>query len=208
MEIGCANSAWLPYFAKRFGFRVAGLDYSSVGCLRTEQVLAREGVPGDIVCGDLFLPPNWMLSQFEVALSFGVVEHFEDTVHSVRAITDLVRPGGIVFTIIPNLAGVLGPLQRFINKPVYDVHVPLTARGLAEAHREAGLRVVASDYLVPINLGICNLSGLSGIRNSATGKVLRFLIRLSYFVWLLNEIHPLPATRVFAGYSYCIGERA
>ncbi len=29
LEIGCARSVWLPYFAKQFGFKVSGIDKDS-----------------------------------------------------------------------------------------------------------------------------------------------------------------------------------
>ena len=32
LEIGCAGSAWLPYFAKEFSCYVTGIDYSETGC--------------------------------------------------------------------------------------------------------------------------------------------------------------------------------
>ena len=39
LEIGCGASAWLVYFAKEFGYRVEGIDYSELGC-----ELARENL--------------------------------------------------------------------------------------------------------------------------------------------------------------------
>ena len=32
LEIGCGNSTWLPYLAKKTGAQVAGIDYSEEGC--------------------------------------------------------------------------------------------------------------------------------------------------------------------------------
>src|SRR5690242_12585722 len=34
LEIGCANSRWLPYFAREYDLEVWGLDYSPTGCAR------------------------------------------------------------------------------------------------------------------------------------------------------------------------------
>jgi len=31
LEIGGGGSAWLPYFAKEFGFEAYGIDYSELG---------------------------------------------------------------------------------------------------------------------------------------------------------------------------------
>ena len=42
IEIGCAQSAFLPYFGRYFGFQVTGLDRSELGCRRARQLLDRE----------------------------------------------------------------------------------------------------------------------------------------------------------------------
>lgn len=52
LEIGCARSRWLPYFAKEFGFEVSGIDYSEVGSQQATQILFNEGVQGNIVFAD------------------------------------------------------------------------------------------------------------------------------------------------------------
>jgi SAM-dependent methyltransferase len=197
----------LPYFAKTYGLKVAGLDYSEVGCVQAEMVLRGEGITGEIVHGDLFSPPPQFVGSFDVAVSQGLVEHFEETAIPVRAIAALLRPRGLMVTTIPNLAGILGRVQEMINKPIYDVHVPLTALELADAHREAGLLIVASGYLVPVNFGVCNLAGLNGVRQKLASEVVRTLIRLSYIPWAIDERHALPETQGFSGYAYCVAAK-
>src|SRR6267143_783637 len=54
LEIGCAKSAWLPYFAKEFGFSVSGLDYSPIGCEMARKVLQANEIVAEVVCADLF----------------------------------------------------------------------------------------------------------------------------------------------------------
>ena len=51
LEVGCGNSVWLPYFANQFGLKVSGLDYSEYGCEQSRQILKREKVAGEIICG-------------------------------------------------------------------------------------------------------------------------------------------------------------
>ena len=79
LEVGCARSRWLPYFAAEHGYEVTGLDYSTMGCEQARQILAAAGVEGRIVEGDLFSPPEDLLEAFDVVISFGLVEHFDDT---------------------------------------------------------------------------------------------------------------------------------
>ena len=36
LEIGCAKSAWLPYFSREFGFSVTGIDGGSISMLAVQ----------------------------------------------------------------------------------------------------------------------------------------------------------------------------
>jgi len=206
VEVGCANSAWLPYFAKRHGVAVSGIDYSALGCEQASQVLAVAGVQGDIFLADLFDPPARLVHSFDVAVSMGLVEHFGDTAMCLAAIAGLVRRGGLVITVVPNLAGMLGPIQRVLDHRIYDVHVPLTADALAAAHSAVGLRVRESGYLVPVNFGICNASpGGRTFRGRASRGIMKALVALSAAAWVIDErIARLPQTRLFAGYAFCV----
>lgn len=157
VEIGCGNSAFLPYFSKYYGFEVSGIDYSEKGCDTARRILFREGVPGEVYRADFFHPPDHLLGRFDVAASFGVVEHFADTAQCLQACSRLLRPGGILLTLIPNMAGLNGNLQRLLDRSVYDIHVPLTRTGLASAHEKAGLTVQQCDHLLTMGINVVNI---------------------------------------------------
>ncbi len=146
LEIGCAASRWLPYFAREFGFSVTGLDYSESGCEIARQVLSKAGVQGSIICSDLFTPPSEMLASFDVLVSFGVAEHFGDTATCLKAFGDFLRPSGIMITIVPNMVGLVGCLQKLLDSRVFAIHVPLDAPALRAAHESAGLSVQSCWY--------------------------------------------------------------
>jgi 2-polyprenyl-3-methyl-5-hydroxy-6-metoxy-1,4-benzoquinol methylase len=209
LEVGCARSAWLPYFARRYPLTVTGIDYSEPGCAAEREVLRRADVKGEVIHADLFDPPAHTLGAFDAVLSFGVVEHFEDTAGCIEAIARFAKPGGIVVTTIPNMTGCVGLLQRLFNPAVFAIHVPLTAPALAEAHRSAGLRVESSGYLLSTNFGVVNLHGLpDSPRTRGFAAALLQLTRLSKLVWMLEgRFRPLPATRAFAPYAVCCARR-
>lgn len=188
LELGCARSAWLPYFSKEFGYRVAGLDYSEIGARQTAERLDREGIAGQTRCGDLFSPPADWIGAFDVVAWFGVAEHFDDTAAAIRAASAYLKPGGILLTEIPNLTGVNGWLQKILHKPVYDIHVPLTAPGLARHHADAGLDVLSSHYVVPTDFGVIDLAGHPpGWKRAAKEKLLYALRLFSGVVWWLDR---------------------
>jgi len=201
IEFGCAQSSWLSYFAKHAAMRVAGIDYAPRGCEKAAAVLARDGVDGEIVQADFMAPPDRLLEAFDVGISFGVAEHFEDTAECLAAFRRFLRPGGTLVTVIPNMAGLAGTLQRWLDREVYDIHVVLDAPALAEAHRRAGLIDVRSEYLVCSNFGMVTL----GAGRSPVKRLLRLgLMGVSYALWFVDRsILRVPATRWLSPYIIC-----
>jgi 2-polyprenyl-3-methyl-5-hydroxy-6-metoxy-1,4-benzoquinol methylase len=205
LEIGCAKSAWLPYFAKEFGFRVSGIDYSSVGCSKAQQVLQGCGIKGDIYCADFYAPPNETLERFDVVVSFGVAEHFEDTAACIRALARFLGVGGIMITVVPNLSGLPGLLQKRLDREVYDIHVPVDRAALEQAHKNAGLQVISCDYLMPINLAVLNKKGE---HDSRSGRMfVRLRSWVSKAVWFVDGVFPvLRANRITSPYVVCLAK--
>ncbi|SRR5579884_323557 len=208
LEVGCARSAWLPYFAVEFGFDVYGLDYSEIGCRQAMWVLAKHGVRGRVVCADLFHPPAAMFGVFDVVFSMGVVEHFVHTSTCLAALARFLKTDGLMITIIPNMTGLTGLLLRCLNRPLFEKHTVLDAAALRQAHEQAGLDVLSCDYFMFTNFGVVrNLSGIapgSGeyvVKNAA----MILLHALSAAVWLIEEsIGPLPAHSFTSPFIYCL----
>jgi 2-polyprenyl-3-methyl-5-hydroxy-6-metoxy-1,4-benzoquinol methylase len=209
LEVGCARSQWLPYFAQKYSVNVSGIDYSEVGCTAEQEILRRAKVTGEVIHADLFDPPHELFDAFDVVVSLGVVEHFQDTAACIRAIARFVKPGGAMITTIPNMTGSLGFVQRAVNRAVFEIHQPLTASALARAHRDAGLRVETTGYLVSTNYGVANLHGLpESLRTRCLRFVLLQLTRLSKLAWIFEDrFKPLPATRMFGAYVACSAQR-
>lgn len=211
LEIGCGDSGWLPYFAKRWGFSVSGLDYSPVGCERAADLAKRSGVDAEITCADLFAPPLALENRFDVVISMGVVEHFENTAGALKALGRFLNDGGILVTTIPNLAGIDGTLLKLINRAVYDMHLPLDAPALAAAHAKAGLDLVTNEYLVGLNLGIVNAAGLDPAKLTTKLRQLLVLsfIAFSHGVGNIERAlrRRLPTSRRFSAYVGAVARR-
>lgn len=211
LEVGCARSVWPSYFAKAYGMRIAGLDYSPVGCEQSRTMLARDGVQGEIVLGDLFNPPAACLDRFDYLLSFGVVEHFEDTAGALASMARMLKPGGRMYTLIPNQIGFMGAVQKRLDRTFFDMHVPLDEPKLRAAHEAAGLSVLDSRYFMATNFGVLNHSTFE---TGSPAARLRALIRqafvaVSVAVWWFEDTTgvQLPATRAFAPYAVCVAVR-
>lgn len=211
MEVGCGRSQLLPYFATRFGLKVAGLDYSEVGCDMARRILARENVTGDIHCGDLWTYDRFPAPGYDVVFSFGLVEHFEDTANIVRGLARFARPGGRVLTLIPNMRGAVGVLQKVLSREIYDIHVPLSVEMLIQGHLDAGLTIESSGYLLPAHFGVCNpgtrLDG-SGLSGAWRGLAYRAaIVGSTAMLWAHERLFRLPSTAWLSPYSYAIARR-
>jgi 2-polyprenyl-3-methyl-5-hydroxy-6-metoxy-1,4-benzoquinol methylase len=202
LEIGCARSVWLPYFSKEFGFNVTGIDYSEVGCQQAMQILSKEEVKGEIVCGDFFSPPGSMLRAFDVVVSFGVLEHFKDTTVCVAALSKFLKPGGLLITNIPNLLGLNGLIQKVVNKTIFNIHVSIDIHTLRQAHEINGLRITMCNYFLFVNLGVVNIENL---RNTLFYKVARLRSWVNEAVWIIERVVPaLKPNRWSSPYINCV----
>jgi 2-polyprenyl-3-methyl-5-hydroxy-6-metoxy-1,4-benzoquinol methylase len=208
IEIGAAHSIWLAHFARR-GLRVTGIDYSEIGCVQTKAALRAEGLDAELLCCDAFSPPQSLIGGFDVVLTVGVVEHFDDTAATVAAFARFLRPGGRMVTVVPNVGGANGLVQRVVNPRVLQMHVPLTAAALASAQVAAGLSDASARYFIASNFGVLNLNDLDprAISTRTKRSVVRMLERASRLTWALDRIVSLPVTSFFSGYVVGFGSR-
>ena len=159
LEVGCGNSIWLPYLGSALRCTISGVDFSEEGCRLAELNLAAMGVPGNIICADFFNYASQESRCFDAVISFGFVEHFSDPANVLRAMSRLVRKGGMVMATIPNLTGIYGQLQQIIDKKVLDAHVVMQPEQLIESARDAGLVRIEAGYLGgAIGLRLLNLT--------------------------------------------------
>lgn len=206
IEVGCARSLWLPYFAGQFGFRVTGLDYSRAGCLRAREILRREGVTGDIVCTDFHTPPVKMIEAFDVIVSFGVVEHFDDPAEVIAAFSRFLKPGGLMITVIPNMAGLVGWLQKLLDRAVFSIHNAIDREQLSFAHLRSGLQVKSCSYFLVSNWEVLNIEGWR--RSLLFWPLRKMQLLASVCFWLAEtKIHGARPNPVTSPYIVCVSRK-
>lgn len=208
IEVGCANSVWLPYFASEHGCSVTGLDYSTTGCSSAQALLAAAGVEGKIFHGDVWAPPAELLGAFDLVFTYGLVEHFEPTEHILTALSKLLRPSGIMITIVPNMVGWVGQVQKHLNRQVFDIHVPIGLEDLQTAHQSAGLTPQQTNYLCSANFGVLNLDDAADNAPIRVVKkiITKALVALSALVWWIEDHSPLrlPPNQLTSPYVACV----
>lgn len=205
IEIGCGGSRWLAYFRRTHGCHISGIDYSPQGCAATQALLDRQDIAGEIVQGDLFAPPAEHLNKFDFVVSNGLIEHFADTAAALNACAAFLKAGGLMITLVPNMTGPLGWLQRFFDQPLYEKHVPLTQEQLARAHTEAGLDVVDCRYVLLAHLGVIQFGALERLIGSRPAQVIK--IALSAPIWALGPQLGMQPNRITSPFVLCIARK-
>jgi 2-polyprenyl-3-methyl-5-hydroxy-6-metoxy-1,4-benzoquinol methylase len=103
IEIG-AGAGTVGALMAQDGARVTILDYSDLALDRAREFYGRHGLAAEYVNVDaLELPPEW-LGRFDIAMSFGLAEHFAGANRRkiIQAHLDVLRPGGLTFISVPN----------------------------------------------------------------------------------------------------------
>jgi 2-polyprenyl-3-methyl-5-hydroxy-6-metoxy-1,4-benzoquinol methylase len=189
LEIGCANSIFLPYFKKFFGLNIYGLDYSEYGCIREEELLSKFKVEGKIIHGNLFDPPQDLIGKFDFVFSNGVVEHFSDTTNILKSMSVFLKENGKLITAIPSMKDINGQLIKLLNRQLYDIHVPLSAKELEIAAVSAGYQEVSSELVITPSLYVSLNDVKTKVRFRFLKRILnKVFILISRFSWWLQMV--------------------
>jgi SAM-dependent methyltransferase len=120
LEIGAAPGKWLSIFPQD-SFAVAGIEYSQQGmnALRKNMELLRIQ-PLELMHGDFFvIEPRPV---FDIVMSLGFIEHFDDPLAVIRRHIDWLRPGGALVIGVPNFTGLHGFAQRMLDLNILKAH--------------------------------------------------------------------------------------
>ena len=103
IELGAGRGLNGLLYAQR-GARVTLLDNLDLPLAQARRLFEANGVEAELVVADVFELPGQVRGAFDVAMSFGLCEHFlgERRLAVVRAHLDAVRPGGLALVGVPN----------------------------------------------------------------------------------------------------------
>jgi SAM-dependent methyltransferase len=122
IELGGFPGYYATYLKKYQGLDTTLFDYYIHQDL-INLLLEKNGLkPGDIniIEADLF---NYQPEKlYDMVLSFGLIEHFNDTKAIIETHLQFLKPGGVLFITLPNFKSVNGWVQRNFDKENYDKH--------------------------------------------------------------------------------------
>jgi SAM-dependent methyltransferase len=159
IEVGAGGSPWPAHLAARLRVEAWGIDFSPAGLAIAAASAARDRVKVRLVEGDFFDARKLPRHAFDVVYSGGFVEHFPEAQLLMTRLGELLAPGGVVITTVPNLDGVNGFLQKWIDPDCLARHIVFTPRSLDEAHALGGLHPIEpAGFIGVLDLGSVNFS--------------------------------------------------
>ena len=125
LEIGAAPGTELIKMNKFFGVIPYGVEYTAPGTLQVRKALDSIGFPPEHVfeC-DAFSEEfqSAHAGEFDIVISLGLIEHFDNVEKIIAHHTHLLKPGGTLVIRIPRLRGVNYLLTRAIDPPALQLH--------------------------------------------------------------------------------------
>ncbi len=186
IEIGCAPGKNLIMLNKLFLYQPFGVEYSSTGTEQTRRLFEKHNFnPANVIHTDFF--DNKFQTQyretFEIVISRGFIEHFDDPQEAIEAHLNLLKPGGYLICTIPNLKGFAWPILAILGRDILRAHNKriMNLKNFKALFAKPNLEIQFAR-----RFGVFQLYGMS-IRheNSVRGKIVRLLDRTEN---ILNHI--------------------
>lgn len=143
IELGSGRGD-LSVLLAQSGAKVTLLDISEKALAQARQRFERLGLHAEYLPADFHATGSLPVKTYDVSLSSGVIEHFEDAerTRSVRAHLDLLREGGMAIISVPNAHCAPYRLwKKYLELRgcwPYGVEIPYTRRELARRLAEVG----------------------------------------------------------------------
>jgi SAM-dependent methyltransferase len=125
VEIGSAPGEHLAKLSENFGLVPYGIEYSDAGVEVNRALFAVRGLdPQNVIQVDFFSDECLLRyrERFDMVVSRGFIEHFEDPSRVVDRHLELLKPGGLLIVTIPNLRGVNHALTSLFHRELIAMH--------------------------------------------------------------------------------------
>ena len=125
VEIGSAPGKELVRLHKVFDLEPYGIEYSESGVKLNQRNFIENGInPQNVIHADFLSEEisRQYESSFDIVMSRGFIEHFDNPKEIVKKHINLLKKGGILIISIPNLRGFNYVMQRLFDNHVIQIH--------------------------------------------------------------------------------------
>lgn len=179
IELGGCPGRWSDFFSKKFSCRCDVLEYGENNCKITEKNYKLLGINGTIFNQDLF--DNTIEKEsYDVVISDGLVEHFDELEVVFGKHVELVKKGGMLIIGVPNIKQ--APIYNYFAKKDekgYGGYRIIEKEEFMRVATNFGLKIEFCDYLGVFNPGLVSWEF---IRNKYVG------VAIGYFFAILDRM--------------------
>lgn len=208
LEVGCAASAWLPYFLNNFKLNPHGIDYSEVGCrLAAEnlRIIFSEDFSKNIICRDIFEIEADAVPPANIVFTYGLIEHFKNTNAILEAVGKHAKDGGLIVTIVPNMSGMMGAIVKMLIPEIFETHVKIDPEELNLAHKKMGFNKLYAGYFGTFYLKVVSWEHVNFRFKKLTLLSLNYSEKIISF--LLRILHIRMESKLLSPYVVYIGKK-
>jgi SAM-dependent methyltransferase len=158
IELGGFPGYYAVFLKKYFKLDVTLLDYFVHQPVTNALLEANNLNESDVHIIETDLFNHREEQKYDLVLSCGLIEHFNDTRDIIQRHIDFLKPGGTLLITLPNFRALNGWFQKSFDKDNYDKHniSCMDPQLLANICREAGLQVIQSRYFGYFSLWLEN----------------------------------------------------
>lgn len=211
IEIGSAPGNFLVEMSRRLGYEPYGIEYTENGADLNRRLFETNGLnPRQVYLEDFFSEDfhQQQAGQFDLVMSRGFIEHFEDVPSVIERHLNLLAPGGTLLVSIPRFRGLNQVLMKFFYRENLDIH------NLAIMEKSVFEKQFDTPLLEPVFcdlFGTFNLDLFTTQAGSPKRHILRFFSRmqtgLNLLFWLCFGRKGCD-TRFFSPYLIYIGRKS
>ena len=119
LDWGCGHGQ-VSYLLKKCGFDVVSCDISSTAQFtKTDPIILAKNISITELTDDSKLP--FQNGEFDIVVSFGVIEHVKDDLASLKEIKRILKPGGLFFCVhLPSKLSWTQRISRFRGNCCHD----------------------------------------------------------------------------------------
>lgn len=202
IEIGGFPGYYSVWASSKFNISSTLLDFYIIPSL-TEKLKDINQCKKDIqlVQKDLFSAGNELFNSYDLCISNGLIEHFEDTQDIINRHINYLKPGGTLFISLPNFTGLNGWFQKKFDPENYEKHYIrcMDPKFLKQTCIEIGLTNIQVNYSGKFMLWLENED-----LQPQWVKIFKFLIWLPLKIFF--KIVPIE-TKWFSPYLYIIAKK-
>lgn len=209
LEIGSAPGTKLIKFHQLFGYIPYGVDYSEEGIRLNRQLFLNHYIPLDNLIYEDFLSHDFQAQYkevFDIVVSRGVIEHFRNPKVAIEGHINLLKRGGYLLIIIPNIRGINYFLFSFFNRNFIKHHNLniMDKHSFSLLFDNKKLQVMYCDYYGTFNFGLFNTKNLYKISILKSCHYIQILLDIIFYLLFRDKgfEHPL-----FSPYLIFIGRK-